>query len=301
MIKTLISLTLMLMGLYYIYDHDLFDSKQFVRDIRKVVIIPDDNQYNKEITVNYVQHTDKFIPENKQDLLNIYYTVINSGWDDFTFYCGDEYIDCIKDVSKLSQDNMLLSHLNSFVHPYNSYNNIHTTYYENGKISLNIIRTYNQSMIEKINNEIANIYNEHINTENNNKQNIKIIHDHIIKNTKYDILKIDDIYDATYNSSTAYGALFEGYAVCSGYSDTMALFLNKMNIPNIKVATNQHVWNLVYLDGNWYHLDLTWNNPVTDDDEKILSHVFFLITTEQLWSHETEDHQFDIDIYNEAQ
>ena len=81
----------------------------------------------------------------------------------------------------------------------------------------------------------------------------------------------------------------------------MALFLEKMNIPNIKIATNKHVWNLVYIDDNWYHLDLTWDDSVTKDNEQMLSHTFFLITSDQLRDIGTEDHHYNIDIYAEAQ
>jgi transglutaminase/protease-like cytokinesis protein 3 len=81
----------------------------------------------------------------------------------------------------------------------------------------------------------------------------------------------------------------------------MTLFLEKLDIPNIKIATNKHVWNLVYLNNNWYHLDLTWNDPINDNGEDILSHKFFLISTEELRSHNTEDHSYNIDIYAEAQ
>jgi hypothetical protein len=68
--------------------------------------------------------TTDFSPKNKQDLLNIYYTVLNSGWEDFTFYCS--YEKCIRDVNELSTDTMLLSNLNSFVDPYNQYSTIST-------------------------------------------------------------------------------------------------------------------------------------------------------------------------------
>lgn len=87
--------------------------------------------------------------------------------------------------------------------------------------------------------------------------------------------------------------------MCSGYTDAMALFLEKMEINNIKIATNRHIWNLVALDDKWYHLDLTWDDPITDD-EQILNHSFFLIATEKLNNYNTGDHYFDIDIYKEA-
>lgn len=301
MIRNLISIIIILLGFYYIYDHNLFNVQEFIRDLRKEVIVPEDNQYKKELDIAYVQNTDQFIPKDKQALLNIYYTAINSGWDKLTFYCDESYKKCIKDVKTISQDNLLLSHLNSFVHPYNSYSNIYTTYYEDGKVSIEITRTYDEYMINKIDKKIEEIVEKQISSDNTIEENIRNIHDYIINNTKYDVLKTKNIYDTTYKSNTTYGVLFENYAICSGYADTMALFLEKMNIPNIKIATNKHVWNLVYIDDNWYHLDLTWDDSVTKDNEQMLSHTFFLITSDQLRDIGTEDHHYNIDIYAEAQ
>ena len=77
----------------------------------------------------------------------------------------------------------------------------------------------------------------------------------------------------------------------------MALFLDKMNIPNIKVASATHIWNLVYLNDEWYHLDLTWDDPYTEDSTNIISHNFFLIDYEKLKAWNTEEHIFDQNIY----
>ena len=79
----------------------------------------------------------------------------------------------------------------------------------------------------------------------------------------------------------------------------MALFLEKMNIINFKVSIETHVWNAIYLDGKWYHLDLTWDDPVTSDGSDILSDDYFMISTNKLLSLEDKEHGFDYDIYLE--
>ena len=81
----------------------------------------------------------------------------------------------------------------------------------------------------------------------------------------------------------------------------MAVFLDKLNIPNYKISSETHVWNAVYLNGSWLHLDLTWDDPVTTSGKDILSHEYFLITdNELLLKHESsKDHQFDYNIYLE--
>ena len=135
--------------------------------------------------------------------------------------------------------------------------------------------------------------------------------DYIINNTKYDVTRNEN-GESIYQSYLAYGLLFEGYATCNGYTDTMALFLDKMNIPNFKVAMTPddptkegHVWNAVYLDNNWYHLDLTWDDPVSEDGKDYLQDTYFLIDTNQLKEIDNSgdkkitDHNFKSDIYLE--
>lgn len=64
--------------------------------------------------------------------------------------------------------------------------------------------------------------------------------------------------------------------------DSMAVFLGKMGIKNIKISNISHVWNLVYLNGAWFHLDLTWDDPVVNTNENLLLHNYFLITNTDL-------------------
>ena len=80
----------------------------------------------------------------------------------------------------------------------------------------------------------------------------------------------------------------------------MAIFLNKIGIPNYKISGEDHVWNLVYLDGKWLHLDLTWDDPVTSNGENILLDKFFLITTDELKALNTGYHDFNEEYFVEA-
>lgn len=66
-----------------------------------------------------------------------------------------------------------------------------------------------------------------------------------------------------------------------------------------KVVDNVH-WNLVNVDNNWYHLDLTWDDPVTSNGTDVLEYDYFLITTTELEELESDQHNFDIKIYKEA-
>jgi len=87
------------------------------------IIIKSANSYKKNIDYAFVKNTDNYTPYSYQDLLNIFYSIINNGWSEFTFYCPEEYKSCIKDIEDISDNETLLTHLNNYVHPFNSFTN----------------------------------------------------------------------------------------------------------------------------------------------------------------------------------
>lgn len=273
---------------------------------KREVVVKDSNQYKKDLEVQYVKQTTNFEPTNRQDLLNILYTILNNGWDNFTFYCGKEYDSCMDDMNTIISDKALVSNLNNFVSPYNSYNQLHIDYNNFGKITVAVDKIYNKWQITQTEQEINRIMSAIITNDMTAEQKIKAFHDYIINNTVYDSTNADKIksnqeIDNAANSHNAYGLLYNHVSLCGGYSDVMAIFLDKIGIPNIKVSNNTHVWNLVYLNNQWYHLDLTWDDPVVDTHENLLLHNYFLITNNELQAKDSIYHKFDITIYPEAQ
>lgn len=98
-------------------------------------------------------------------------------------------------------------------------------------------------------------------------------------------------YESSSNPSdsepyTAYGALVSQKAVCQGYTKAFQLLLSKVGINSINisgVSENQnHIWNAVMLDDNWYYVDVTW-----DDNQDRRSYDYFNITTKQLKKNHT--------------
>lgn len=267
----------------------------FQKDATKLI----NNQYAHQENYNFVQLTENFNPNNKQDIINIYYTVLNSGMNDFTFYCPSEYKDCIKDIDYISNNQTLLSNINNFIPVYNSFTNIETEFDSLGKITLHINNNYKENEIKELENTINSITKELIKDDMEIENKIKIIHDYIINNTKYDVDRSDN-KSTTYHSDTAYGALIEHYAICGGYADSMKLFLDYLKIPNYKISSENHIWNLVHINNNWYHLDLTWDDPVTSDGKDVLEYDYFLISTTELNELKTDQHIFDTQIYQEA-
>ncbi|OZB90516.1 transglutaminase domain-containing protein [Paenibacillus sp. XY044] len=99
----------------------------------------------------------------------------------------------------------------------------------------------------------------------NDHEKIKAIHDWVVLHLKYDM---------TLQKYTAYDGLSSGSTVCQGYSLLTYKMLKEAGIPNKIVegtaaprdtgVSQLHAWNLVLLDGKWYHLDTTWDDPAPD-------------------------------------
>lgn len=231
--------------------------------------------------------------------MNIYYTILDRGLTDFVFYCSEEYKECIQDVKDISNNQVLLSHINNFVHPYNSFKSIETEYDTLGKITIKISHTYTDEMIRSLQQKTKEIQKDVIQDEQDPEKMIKLIHDYIINNSRYDSDRSDQ-KTVNYQSDTAYGNLIQGYGICGGYADSMKLFLDLYQIPNYKIASENHVWNLVKVNDQWLHLDLTWDDPIVTNGKDVLEYNFFLITTQELQELQTNQHNFDTAIYQEA-
>ena len=293
-------ITVIIIGVLYFYHQDLQKAYySILRSFRDdTSTLENKNEYYRDYDFNFVQTTDDFSPESSQDILNIFYTAINSGMEDFTFYCPDTYTDCLTEVETLANNQETLSDINNFVHPYNGFYHIETQYDSLGKVQIHIQKSYSDEQIEQINNKVEQLSQQLIIPGDTDINNILRVHDYIINHTVYDSAR-SDYGDTTYQSDIAYGPLFQGYGICGGYTDAMQLFLEKLGVKNYKVSSDEHVWNAVFINNRWLHLDLTLDDPVTSTGENILDHKFFLIDTLTLLNLEKTEHQFNIDVYSE--
>lgn len=265
---------------------------------------PEENNYTKNFDFEFVQNTDNFHVKNKQEILNVIYTILNSGKDSYTFYCSKDYSDCSKDLKEISENQILLSVINNMVSPYNSYQKLYVTTNTYGKVTITLDKLYSKEDIQNINNKIEQIKAQIINDKMTDEEKIKAFHDYIINLSVYDEeratqIESGDNNNENSNSHKASGPLLEGKALCSGYSDAMKLFLDDLGIKNYKISNSNHIWNLIYINGKWLHLDLTWDDPVTSDKSNMLLHKFFLITTDQLLKLDNTNHNFNREYYLE--
>lgn len=249
------------------------------------------NEYYLNNDYKYVQNTDSNTAGNKQELLNILYSIINSGDDSYTFKCN--YDECINDIKDIINNEETISTINSFVHPYNSFSSITIDINELGKITVMPKKVYSELEIIAVNQYVDEFIKNNVNDSMNDYDKVKIFHDYIIDNTVYDDSGSKEYY-------TAYSLITFNKSICGGYSDIISIYLNKLGIKNYKVTSINHVWNLINIDNKWLHLDATWDDPVASDGNQYLLYNFFLIDTNELLSLDTIEHTFNRNIYMEA-
>ena len=301
----LIIFLLSILGISLLYHNDIasYIIDNFI--YRKTIVIHEANDYKRNYDFLYVQQTNNFYPKNIQDIYNIFYTILNNGWTEFSFFCDENYYSCLDDVDDITQNDTILSNINNFVSAFNNFDEIEVTTNNFGKINVNVTYAYNEQQIKIVNSEIDKFIKNNINEYMQLEDKIRSFHDYVIEIAEYDADRAKLIEqhledNNLYQSHIAYGPLVEGYALCGGYSDAMSLFLDRIGVINYKIATNDHVWNLAKINDQWYHIDLTWDDPVLTNGQNILMHNFFLISTDQLEQLNTKQHNYPKDIYLEA-
>ena len=288
------------------------DISQFI--VQKIIFkdqyeIAESNEHYKSDNFLIFQNVSDLTIKSKADFNNFLYTVLNNGWDSFSFFCDFEYDDCINDFKSYIKDSIYVEAINNYVNPFNSFESITVSVNNFNKITLDIEKLYSEKEIDAVNQKINNFIATHIKENMSDREKVKAFHDWVINNSKYDetfnINTDRELY--VYHPYNAYGPLIEGYAVCSGYSDAMAIFLNKMKIKNYKISNltdnkkdEGHIWNYALIDNEWLHIDLTWDDPLMSDGSNILIHDFFLINNAKLKKIGTDQHIFSDEYYLEA-
>lgn len=146
-------------------------------------------------------------------------------------------------------------------------------------------RVYNRDLYEQ---KVAELMGAAILPDMTDWQKALSVHDYIVLHT---------VYDESLRKNTGYDSLIDGSTVCYGYSMLYMDVMNRLGIPCQIVICDDtgegigHAWNLVQLEGQWYHVDLTWDDP-TPDVYGYVSHSCFLKTDEAFRSGDNP-HDFD--------
>lgn len=123
-----------------------------------------------------------------------------------------------------------------------------------------------ESQVDNAINQIEQIRNSIVSRVNGNNYNKALI----VHDTLVDMLEYNQ-NDSNSNTHNIYGAFVNRSVVCEGYAKSFKYIMDSLNIPCILVGgvatnntstTESHMWNYIQLDGNWYGVDVTWDDPV---------------------------------------
>lgn len=159
------------------------------------------------------------------------------------------------------------------------------TYYSHEDY-IELIPEYNHSEKEveeistKLNNKINEIISQ-ISVVATDYEKELYLHDYICNNTVYDASTFKN------GGDTAYSSLLNGKSICEGYARAMQILLDFVGIKNYLVigdgvsegVIEPHMWNIVEIDGYNYHLDVTWDDSVTNDSN---CYFYFNVTDEYI-------------------
>ena len=211
-----------------------------------------ENMKSGTYTIDFgTEFSDLLNTENGEKILN---EAFQSAWNAYTYDNMDVFY---IDVEKLTLTTRSLTALS-----------IHNVEISNGSNSSYLKENFqNQSvLIEKL--DLLETIKKEIDRQLegfSDYDKIREVHNWLIDNIEYDVnLNADEPYSIS-------GALTEGKAVCEGYSRSFKYIMDELEIPCVLVSgtgtnsngeTESHAWNYVQLDGNWYAVDVTWDDPI---------------------------------------
>ncbi len=127
-------------------------------------------------------------------------------------------------------------------------------------------------------------------------EKITAVHDYMVIHTAYDIAayktKTSAIGKNTYHAD---GPILYGTGVCQGYSEAFKLYMDLLGIPCIVVSNTNHAWNRVTLNGVNYDIDVTWDDPIQDNDPidpSQVEHMYLLLSPEEMSVLHTDEGRF---------
>ena len=117
------------------------------------------------------------------------------------------------------------------------------------------------------------------NTALSDTEKALLLHDRLALWNEYDCNT--SVVSASFSS---YGALVKRVSVCQGYAFAYHYLLKRVGIDSdyARSDTLNHIWNVVYIDGEAYHVDVTWDDPIWDITGRV-SHHYFLLSSDALY------------------
>lgn len=171
-----------------------------------------------------------------------------------------------------------------------------TTYlFGKTKIEIDVLNDYTKDELETMHSDIVASADELISqipAPLDTYGTVVFVHDYLIRNCEY---YTEGAESGEYGLwGCAYGCLVDGQAVCQGYAEAFQYIMNRLDIEcgicRGDTKRGRHAWNYVNIDGRYYWIDLTWDDPVSEYGEiGEIKHTYCLIDDEHLACTRTVD------------
>ena len=225
-----------------------------------------EEEYKKETdTATKIFGINSTISSTKRVILN----AIKSGIENLKTEINlDNYVSTIT-TSKIGM-NLYFDTLYEYPELFYADLTVSCTYYTNSsgaitRFSLKVKYIYSSAVITTmksyLNTKVNEIKNKYLYNASSLLEKEYIIHDYLLENCTYDTAS-----NVQTISHTAYGALLNSKAVCDGYSKAAKLLFNECGIDAGIVTSDSmnHAWNYIKMNGYYYFLDITWDDPVPE-------------------------------------
>lgn len=139
------------------------------------------------------------------------------------------------------------------------------SYKSDGKYIISLSPEYlmNSDDVKKYNEEIESVIDDIAGRASSFKNRIEkliFIHNYLVENIEYSETESSDI-------NNIYGALILKKTMCVGYSQAFCRIAERAGFKTYIVTseTLMHAWNMVNLNGEYFFVDCTWDDPVFDE------------------------------------
>ena len=183
---------------------------------------------------------------------------------------GNSYLNSEYAARQIVRDNVLHSTVSTIGFPI-------FTYKDNGNVAT-VKYTYHPAWTDDFIKRVIASYDEAIsliNPDDTDFAKALKLHDWIVKNVSYGMSK-------TYSDFTV-GALANRSSVCAGYAQCYQFLLSQVGVQSTYIAANTtkepHAWNLVKIDGHYFHVDCTWDRGLGINPN--INHTYFMLNDEE--------------------
>ena len=110
----------------------------------------------------------------------------------------------------------------------------------------------------------------------------------------YEYLINNSVYDLSCNGQSILPVLVDGRGVCASYAESTQYLLQQLGIQAIVLDGDNHEWNIVRIDGEYYQLDTTWGDPVNEDGSQSIQYDYLCLTSQEMYLDHTCSGEFPV-------